>query len=303
LIFTEVKRPTHLRKRTMNGIWTRRQAIQGLLGGSLLSTATTQAQEREERQGYSVAVVPQFPASELHRDWTPFLKRISQATGFGLNMRLQPSIPRFESEMMLGTPDFAFMNPYHAVMAMRSQGYVPLLRNAQALSGILVVPKTSEIKTLQELDGKELAFPAPNAFGASLWMRALLAERERIRITPVYVQTHSNVYRQVLRGKAAAGGGVNNTLMQESDDIRANLRILFETPGVAPHPLSAHPRVPAKARQAVVDAVLQMAGDAEGQALLKEVFMSKPVKADYARDYSALEQYKLEKYVVLEAQG
>jgi phosphonate transport system substrate-binding protein len=287
----------------MNGPWTRRQTLQSLLGSALLSNINAQAQERDDRTTFTVAVVPQFPAAELHRDWTPLLKRVSQATGFNLNLKLQPSIPRFESEMMLGTPDFAFMNPYHAVMAARAQGYAPVLRNAQPLSGILVVQRSSSVKTVQDLDGKELAFPAPNAFGASLWMRALLAERERVRITPVYVQTHSNVYRQVLRGKAAAGGGVNNTLLQESEEVRAHLRVLFETPGVAPHPLCVHPRVPTRVRQAVTDAIAGLTADAEGQTMLKDIFMSKPTKADYARDYSSLEQYKLEKYVVLEQQG
>ncbi len=288
----------------MTASWHRRQALQGLWGGCVLSAASVHAQERDNRSGsYTVAVVPQFPAAELHRDWTPLLRRISQTSGLNLSLKLHTSIPRFESEMMGGSPDFAFMNPYHAVMAAQAQGYVPLLRNAQALTGILVVQRTSPIKSIQELDGKELAFPAPNAFGASLWMRALLAERERVQITPVYVQTHSNVYRQVLRGKVVAGGGVNNTLLQESDEVRSNLRVLFETPGVAPHPLCAHPRVPGRVRQAIVDAVLQLTAETEGQSLLKNIFMSKPVKADYARDYAALAQYKLEKYVVLEPQG
>ena len=288
----------------MTGPWNRRQALQGLLSGSLLSAAQALAQNRDERSStLSVSVVPQFPAAVLHRDWTPLLKRVSQLSGLNLSLKLHPSIPRFESELMEGIPDFAFMNPYHAVMAAQAQAYLPVLRNTQALSGILVVQRTSPVKSIQELDGKELAFPAPNAFGASLWMRALLAERERVHITPVYVQTHSNVYRQVLRGKVVAGGGVNHTLLQESDEVRDNLRVLFETPGVAPHPLCVHPRVPVKVRQALVDSMLQLTADTEGQALLKNIFMSRPVKADYARDYAALAQYKLEKYVVLEPQG
>ena len=254
-----------------------------------------------ERAAYTLSVVPQFSAAELHRDWAPPLERVAREAGLNLTLKLATTIPRFEAELMAGGPDFAFMNPYHAVMAMKAQGYVPLVRDSKPLTGILVVRKDSPFKLAKELAGQEIAFPAPNAFGASLWMRALLTEREGISFTPAFVQTHSNVYRQVIRGKAAAGGGVNNTLLQESDEVRADLRVLLETPAAAPHPLAVHPRVPPKVQAAFAEAWLQLAGDAAGQALLKEIAMAKPMRADYARDFKPLEQFRLEKYVVAAA--
>jgi phosphonate transport system substrate-binding protein len=200
--------------------------------------------------------------------------------------------------VLAGAADFAYMNPYHQVMAMRAQRYLPLVRERQPLSGILVVRRDDPIRSVRELDGRELAFPAPNAFGASLLMRALLTEREKINFTPVYVQTHGNVYRQVIRGRAAAGGGVNHTLLQERDEVRADLRVLLETPSAASHPLSAHPRVDARVRQAVADALLALADSADGQALLKAIEMPNPVRADHARDYQPLEAWRLDRYVV-----
>jgi phosphonate transport system substrate-binding protein len=55
-----------------------------------------------------------------------------------------------------------------------------------------------------------LAFPSPNAFAASLITRATLSQRG-IDIKPLYVKTHSNVYRSVLQADVVAGGAVNNT--------------------------------------------------------------------------------------------
>ena len=276
----------------------RRRVLQGLAG--LAATPAWPAHAQNDRPAFSVAVVPQFPAAEIHRDWSPLLERVGREAGVQLSLRQSANIPRFESELLAGQPDFAYLNPYHAVMASRAQGYVPLVRDNQPLTGILVVRRDDPIKSVRELDGKELAFPAPNAFGASLWMRALLAEREQIRISPVYVQTHSNVYRQVISGKAAAGGGVNHTLMQERDEVRADLRVLMETPGAAPHPLAAHPRVPARVQQAVTESFLRLVGDASGQSLLKAIGMVTPVAADFGRDYRPLERYRLDKYVVLD---
>lgn len=253
------------------------------------------------KASYSLAVVPQFRAEEIHRDWSPVLARLRVATGASFNLRIAADIPKFEESVLAGEPDFAYMNPYHQVMARRAQGYAPLLRDSTPLKGILMVRTDDPIKSARELDGKEVAFPAPNAFGASLWIRALLAEREKIRIVPVYVKTHANAFRHVATGKAAAAGGIAATLAEEPEELRAALRVLLETPDVAPHPLSAHPRVPEAIRRVVVETLLAMTRDAGGQSLLKDIQLPNPVRADHARDYQPLEKYGLEKYVVRSA--
>jgi phosphonate transport system substrate-binding protein len=245
-----------------------------------------------------VAIVPQFPAVEIHRDWSPLLDRLEKETGLNFTLAINASIPEFEDALLAGQPDFAYMNPYHQVMAKRAKGYVPLVRGGNLLTGVLMVRKDDPIKSVSELDGKDIAFPAPNAFGASLWLRALLAEQAKIRINPVYVKTHSNVYRYVTSGRAAAGGGINATLADESEEVRANLRVLLETPGVPSHPLSVHPRVPEVVRKQVTEALLRMAAEPGGQALMENVQMESLRRADYARDYFPLEKFGLEKYVV-----
>lgn len=251
-----------------------------------------------EDRSFSFAVVPQFTAAELHRDWQPVLERLHEMTGIEFRLRLSRSIPEFEQEFLRGTPDFAFLNPYHAVMANRAQGYLPLVRDRKPLTGILVVRRDDPVKTVRQLDGRELAFPAPNSFGASLYLRALLAEKFQIRVTPRYVKTHSNVYRYVIMGEAAAGGGVNNTLDHESADVRGHLRVLYESPGVAAHPVVAHPRVPDAVRKALSGAILRLAADPAGASLLAAVQLPSPVAADYGRDYQGLEKLNLERYVL-----
>lgn len=247
---------------------------------------------------YTLAVVPQLPPAEIHKNWTPFVERLSKETGVTIKLKFYKTIPDFEEAFLKGIPDFAFMNPYHAVMAKKKQGYIPLLRDKTPLVGILVVKKDSRIQAVQDLNGKEIAFPAPNAYAAALYMRALLTEKEKIKFTPVYVKTHTNVYRHVALGKTTAGGGVNNTLQRESDEIKAQLKIIYETPGSAPHPLSAHPRVTEKIRKSLTDAILKIATEPEHQNMLNTVQMPKPVIADYNRDYLPIERLGLEKYVV-----
>jgi len=263
--------------------------VAGLGPGALMAQTPAQAV-------YSVSVVPQFPAPDLARTWLPILERLGQQVGARFELKVARDIPSFEADVRAGNPDFAYLNPFHQVRARRAQGYVPLVRDAELLTGILVVRRDDPIRSKAELAGRAVAFPAPNAFGASLLIRAQLDEVDRIRIEPVYAKTHTNAYRQTLVGKTAASGGLRATLEREPAEVQAGLRILYETPGSPPHPLSAHPRVPKALQDKVQAAWLQLAQEPALKASFATIPMPKPLKADQARDYAPLERLKLDRY-------
>lgn len=268
-----------------------------------LMTLSTGAQA-DDPPTYSLAVVPQFTNLVVHKNWTPIVDYLNRHTPYRFQLSLYRSIPDFEKAFLLGLPDFAYMNPYHAVMAKRAQGYRPVLRdNERKLTGILVVREDSPYRDVAQLEGATIAFPSPNAFGAALYMRALLHEEKKIDFTPLYAGTHSNAYRQVLLGKAAAGGGVYRTLLKERPEAKQKLRVIFETPPTPSHPLAAHARVPEDVSSAVRQAFAAMAADENGAALLAAVQLTKPVGADYGRDYEFLEKLNLEGYLVERSPG
>lgn len=248
---------------------------------------------------YTLAIVPQFPPSTIKHDWGPLVERLSHDAGLKLELKFYKSIPDFEEDFLKGGPDFVYLNPYHAIMANKAQGYIPLVRDSvNRLIGILVVRKDSPFRRVKDLDGTVLAFPSPNAFAASLYMRALLVNREKVTFEPKYVGTHCNVYRHVILGLPAAGGGINKTFAKETSELRNELRIIYRTPPVASHPLCAHPRVPAQVRETVTRAVLNLARDKLARALLKTVEIARPIRADYKNDYLPLEKLDLEKFEV-----
>ena len=258
----------------------------------LLFNLPTQAEEKI----YTVAVVPQIASIQIYRDWTPLLTKLEQVTGYRFKLLAYNEFSRFELALNQGVPDLVYLNPYHMVIAKQKNQYRPLVRDSSPLTGILVVRQDSPIKKLTDLDGKNIAFPSPNALGASLYMRALLAEKIKIKTTPVYVGSHQNVYRHVLIGEVMAGGGVNSTLEKETEAVRSQLNILFTTPDISPHPLAAHPRVPVDVSKKIVAALLAMRNDPESSKLLAAVQIPQPIEADYKRDYAGLAQLKLERY-------
>ncbi len=258
------------------------------------------ASEHHPVREYSLGVVPQFEQRKLFEIWQPILLALEQRTGFRLNLVGSPKIPVFEKKFLAGQYDFAYMNPYHLLKANESQGYVPLVRDSsRQLKGVLVVAHDSPYDTLDDLSGEMIAFPSPNALGASLLMRAELESLYNLKFIPRYVQTHSSVYLNVALGQTAAGGGVLSTLRKQPEDLQSRLRVIYETRGINPHPLSAHPRVPESDQEIMRKAWLDLAATVEGRALMARIPMFEPVSASL-QDYAELNNWGLDDYYILD---
>lgn len=258
------------------------------------------ARHDDNKISYTVGVVPQFEQRKLFKIWQPLLNELEKRTGFALHLVGSPKIPAFEKKFMAGEYDFAYMNPYHVLKAHKSQGYIPLVRDgSRRLKGVLVVKKDSPIQDVKGLEGKILAFPSPNALGASLLMRADLANLYGINFFPRYVQTHSSVYLNVALGQTVAGGGVMSTLRAQPKEVQDRLRVLYETRTMAPHPLAAHARVPVAHREKVKEAWLALATTEAGQAMLSKIPMRTAVPASID-DYTPMQAWGLDAFYVVD---
>ena len=261
---------------------------------SSLSWVNLQAQDTT----YTIGIVPQFEAKKLRGIWQPIINYLAQETGHQFRIEGSPSIPDFENQFLRGEFDFTYMNPLHMISAYENNSYAPLLRDIdKLLHGVLVVKADSSITKIAQLDGSIVAFPSPNALGASLLIRQELEDNYAIRIYPRYVKTHDSVYLNVLLGEAAAGGGVEKTLNRQPAQYQQALRIIHTTQGVAPHPIAAHPRVPAEVVESVKAALLKLGSNAEGKALLAKIPISRIGPATI-QDYLPLKQLQLDRFYV-----
>lgn len=237
---------------------------------------------------YSVGVVPQFEQRQLVHIWRPLLDELEHRTGLKFRLAGTPRISSFEKKVELGEFDFVYMNAYMVSKSQHDQKYIPLIMDGgRAMKGIVVVHKDSPIKDIKELNGQEMVFPAPNAFGASMVVRRELQELHGVTIKPIYAQTHSSVYLHIAKKLAIAGGGVARTLHEQDAHIKNNLRILYTTQPLPPHPISAQERIPEQIREKVKNALLEMGQTEEGRHLLAAIPMKSPVAAS-VKDYSPL---------------
>ena len=254
--------------------------------------------DKTAKKLYSVYIVPQTAISQLYSHWVPLLEHLGKRSNQCFELIVPATIPVFEKQLLNGKADFAFVNPYHAVMAFKAHQYIPLIADGKnKLDGLIVVRADSNINKLKDLNHSKIAFPAPNAFAASLLIRSFLMQ-EGIVFEPIYVKSHKNAYWSVMTGDVPAGGGVNNTFFREPDEIKNQLRILYKTPMFMPHPFIANPRVPPNVQRAVQDAFLSMKKDPALAELLNNVQIPEPIAVDYRKDYMPIDRLRLEKFAV-----
>lgn len=257
----------------------RRTIVAALLGAALAGRAAAAA----DAKPYAFAVVPQAPPERTRALWLPVVKRLAAASGVPLQLQLYAKVEDFQAALADGSVELAFANPVQAIRAAQTAGYRPIIRNERLLRGVFFVAADSPIVSVDALEDKEVAFVGPWTFCSV----SLRSHARRLHIHPRYVGTSANAYKNVLLGMAVAGGVLDSTLEDAPPEIRAKLRVVYETPPMAPHAVIAHPRLPPEVASRVAAAIRALAS--EGAGLLGPVHLEAPVEASYARDYAPLE--------------
>ncbi|QSP93970.1 phosphate/phosphite/phosphonate ABC transporter substrate-binding protein [Marinobacter salinisoli] len=244
-----------------------------LLSAILVSVPGVASAQQSAPKVYTFGVVPQQASEKLARQWLPLMAYLTEKTGSTVRFATAPNIPEFERRLADGVYDFAYMNPYHFTVFSEDPGYSAVARQSNhVIRGIIVVSSDLKIGAVEELAGQSVAFPAPNAFAATLITRAHLDEAAP-GYQAEFVKSHDSVYRSVAKGLFAAGGGIVRTLNEVEPEIREQLEVLWLSPGYTGHAIAAHPRVTPQTKALVEQALSQMHESERGRSILEELDM------------------------------
>lgn len=232
---------------------------------ALLALGSMEATAGEAR---SFGVLNQRSATLTAQYWNPILHYISKKTGVPLELKMGKTAPDTSAMIGRGEFDYVYSNTIFTPINAPA-GYKVFARPVEpAIQGQIVVPEDSPIRTLKELDGKEVGFPSTAAFaGYAVPMNALL--RAGVKVKPVFAGNQEGIMGQMKAGRVMAAG-VNSGVMRDYGQ-RENYkyRILWASEDYLNLPISAHPRVPAREVAAVRDAFVNMAADPEGKGVLE----------------------------------
>jgi phosphonate transport system substrate-binding protein len=234
----------------------------GLGLGSVVSVTKAQT------GSFTFALVPEQSMSRVARGWGPITEWLGRATGTRFLLRNVSDLGEFERGLAVGEFDFAYMNPYQYVLSSHAAGYRAFAKVAgQRVRGVLIAGTDSPVADPGQIEGRAVAFPAPDTFAASILIQNHLAD-EGIAFTPEYVGFGDAVYRSVADGVYSAGGGTVAGLKAVEPAVRDRLRVLWTSPAYAPNAIAAHPRVSDDLVERLNLAMAQMSDDPDGRALL-----------------------------------
>jgi phosphonate transport system substrate-binding protein len=224
-------------------------------------------QSWSQNQPYSFGVIIWRSPTLTAQFWNPILRHVSERSGVPLQLKVANTGPEHTAMVGHGALDFLYSN-HNFIKENEASGYRVFARPKEdAGTGEIVVLQDSPVRSLSDLEGREVVFPHSAAFfGYHLPMDALL--RKGIQVQAHFAGTQEGAMTQLKAGRVVAAG-VNAEVMRAFAK-RENIayRVLWSSEKYLSLALSAHPSVPAEKVKAVREAFLHMADDPEGAKVL-----------------------------------
>lgn len=200
--------------------------------------------------------------------WNPILAHVGARSGVPLQLKMGRTAP--ETTQMTVRGEFAFVYTNHLFTPKRDRlGFKVIARPAtKAIRGAVVVAEDSPIRSLAELNGREVAFPSAEAF-VGYWVPMDALVKAGVGVTPSFAGNQEGAMGQLKAGRVAAAG-VNATVM-ENFARRENFRYrtIWLSEPYLDLAIMAAPQVPKDKVEAVRRAFLGMARDEEGRKILE----------------------------------
>ena len=220
------------------------------------------------QQAYAFNVLNQRSIALTAQYWNPILTYVSRKSGVPLELKLAKTAQEGNAIAEKHGYDFLYTNHFFTPDRERL-GYRVIARPAgPGIRSQIVVPEESPIQTLQDLNGKDVAFVTPDGF-TGYWLPYDALLRAKVKVNVVFTGNQEASSAQLKIAKVAAAA-VNSSVMaryarRESFAYRA----LWTSEIYQDLCIMANPKVPADKVAAVRAALVEMVKDPEGRQVLE----------------------------------
>lgn len=237
---------------------------------------------------YIFGVHPLHNPKRLFEVYQPMVDYIN-AHLIGGKLRLEASRDYASYDKKLAERHFAFAlpNPYQTINA-ADHGYKIFgkMGDDQNFRGIILVRKDSNIKSVDDLRGKTVSYPAPTALAATMlpqWYLYAHGININKDIINSYVGSQESSIMNVYLGKSAAAATWPppwEAFIKQRPEIAQEVMIQWETTSLPNNGLVARRDVPDAIVKQVVQIITTLHTHEEGRKILREMHLSRYEKAD-----------------------
>jgi phosphonate transport system substrate-binding protein len=220
------------------------------------------------QQSYSFHVLIQRSIALTAQYWNPILTYVGRKSGVPLELKLTKTAKEGNDIAEKLGYDFLYTN--HFFTAERDRlGYKVIARPAgPGIRSQIVVPEDSPIQTLQDLNGKDVAFVSRDGF-TGYWLPYDALLRAKVKINPVFTGNQEASSAQLRVNKVAAAGVNSSVMARYSRRESFAYRALWTSEIYQDLCIMANPKVPAEKVAAVRAALTNMVKDPEGRKVLE----------------------------------
>lgn len=217
---------------------------------------------------YKFYVLNQRSVALTAQYWNPILTYVGRKSGVPLELKLAKTPQEGNIIAEKGGYDFQYTNHFFTPERDRL-GWKVIARPAgPGIPSQIVVPEDSPIQTLQDLDGKDVAFVSPDAFlGYWVPMDALL--RAKVKVNGLFTGNQEASSAQLKVKKVAAAGVNSSVLARYARRESFAYRAVWTSEAYLDLCIMANPKVPADKVAAVRAALINMVRDPEGRKVLE----------------------------------
>ena len=215
----------------------------------------------------ALGVFPNMSARAIVTLYQPMQAHLEKALKQRVQIQSAPDFSSFVERTLNREYDVVVIAPHLARLVQQDGGFIPLFGYSQELHAMVVVAKSSTIRTADELRGKTVALPDRMAVMPVLGQRLLrehgLQAEVDYHLLPAI--SHSNAAFSVQRGDAQGAIIGSAPFAQLPGELRDSLRVIATSESIPNQFILANPGLPAARIEALKKALLDFAAVPEGR--------------------------------------
>ncbi|MGD9823380.1 phosphate/phosphite/phosphonate ABC transporter substrate-binding protein [Desulfobacter sp.] len=259
---------------------------------SMLCCLTVTAAAEENK--YEMGAFPNMPVARIQALFTPMADAFAKALGKKVQLSSKPTFEKFEKVLNTEFYDIAHIQPFDYIHAHDKHNYLPLARRGGEIEALFVVLPDSKINKIQDLRGKKVLSPPPDAAVSHLANRSLqeagLHPEKDVRRE--YSKDHFSCLQNVLIGEADVGISASQMIKQFENEKNMSVpfKVIHKTIKIPNTLIVVHKRVPQKDRDILLKVTLTLENTAGGRKILDELYFKSVVPAEDS-DYDVIRKY------------
>jgi phosphonate transport system substrate-binding protein len=237
-----------------------------------LSFWAPSAWAQQQGKPLTIGLFPNLSPHALLGMYQPLRLFLEESLRRPVELKTAPDFPTFTQRLLEREYDLAVAAPHLARLAQVDAGYIPLFSYRTTLRGILLVPKESSYRRIEELRGKRVAFPDALALmtmmGEEMLKQAGLQPGREV--TSIEARSHNNAVRMALAGQVDAAMVGSQTFAGLPQEQRSQLRVLAGTDSLPSQYIIVNPGMGRPEMAQLVSALLRFSVSSSGGEFFRQ---------------------------------